>query len=245
MSEGPTVRLPIPSPVPPPPPARRGRARRRLVIAGAIVVGLVVVLVGLDRAAAAYAENRIAGQLQSYGFPSKPTVTVEGFPFLTQVISRHLDGIHISSNGLRAGPVTASIDVQATGIVLNSGYNSGVITHLAGTGLIAFSSLAQVASSAGAPGVKISAAGPDSVRLTVNLAVISASAIARVTRVGPNKFKIHIVDAGGIPLSLLGPIRSMTVQIPALPMGLRVQSLSVTDKGVVIYVTGSNFHFKQ
>lgn len=242
MSDGHTLRLPTPEP-PPPPSAPAGRARRRIVIAVIIVLALIAALVGLDRAAAAYAENRIAGQIQGYGFPHKPSVTVEGFPFLTQVISRHLDGVHIASSGLRAGPVTASIDAQATGIRLNSSYNGGVISRVTGTGLISFATLASLASSAGAPGLKLSEAGPHSVKLSANLDVVSATAIARVMRAGPGKFKIHIVSTGGIPLSVLGAVRDLTVRIPALPLGLTVQSLRVNTKGVVIHVTGRNISF--
>jgi hypothetical protein len=240
MSDGSTLRLPTP---PLPPPAVARRSRRWIVVTAIVVLGLLAVLASLDRVAAAYAENRIANQIQGYGFPSKPAVTVEGFPFLTQVITGHLDGVHISSDGLRAGPVTASIDAQATRITLSPGYHGGVISRVTGTGLIAFSSIASLADSVGAPGLKISAAGPHSVKLRADLDVISATATARVIRTGADKFKIHIVSAGGIPPSVLGPVRNLTVQIPTLPLGLRVHGLHVTTKGVVIEVTGSNVSF--
>jgi aspartyl/asparaginyl beta-hydroxylase (cupin superfamily) len=46
-----------------------------------------------------------------------------------------------------------------------------------------------------------------------------------------------------VPAALLDPIRHLTVQIPALPLGLTVQSVTVSPQGVVIGVSGSNVSF--
>jgi hypothetical protein len=204
---------------------------------------ILALLVGLDRIAAAYAANQIATRIEGYGFPVKPSVTVEGFPFLTQVISRHFDGVVVSAPNFPAGPVTASINVTATSISLNPGYHSGTVARVTGTGLIKFSSIASLASAAGAPGLTVTRAGPHQVKLTANLQVVSASAIARVKKAGPNAFSIRIVSSNGVPPSLLGPIRHLTVRIPKLPRGLTVQTVSVTAQGVLLHVTGSNVHF--
>ena len=241
MSDGSTLALPSPSL--PPPAGRPRRLSRKARAAIIIPLALLVLLVGVDRLAAAYAANQIATRIEGYGFPVKPGVTVEGFPFLTQVISRHFDGVDISAPSFPAGPVTASIEVRATGIALNPGYNSGTIAQVTGTGLISFSSLANMAGAAGAPGLTVSRAGPDAVKLTANLQVLTATAIARVKKIGRNEFSIRIVSANGIPLSLLGPIRHLTVRIPQLPRGLAVQTVSVTGQGVLVRIAGSNVRF--
>jgi DUF2993 family protein len=58
---------------------------RKLLIAVIILVGL---LVAADRVGAVVASHEIASQVQTaYNLPSKPSVTVRGFPFLTQVAS--------------------------------------------------------------------------------------------------------------------------------------------------------------
>lgn len=226
-------------------PARVSRGRRRGLTLAISLLVLIGILIGLDRAAAAYAENRIATQLTSHGFPRKPDVTVEGFPFLTQVIGRHLQGVDVRSSGIKEGPITLSLNALATGIALNSGYNGGTISRIRGTGLIAFSSIANAASAAGAPGLKLSRAGPHSVKLKADLGVISADATATVIRTGPQEFRIHITSAGGLPASLLGPISNFPVHVPSLPMGLQVQGVAVTDQGVVVRVTGRNVVFGQ
>lgn len=81
-----------------------GRALLILLIVVLLLLGL---LFGLDRAAAGYAAGRIAAKFQAAGFPVKPQVSIEGFPFLTQVISGHLDGIDVVAPRFPAGPVTA------------------------------------------------------------------------------------------------------------------------------------------
>jgi hypothetical protein len=242
MSDGSTQRLPAP-PVPPQRSARRGY--RRAVIILIIVLVLAAILTGLDRAAAAYAENRVANQITSYGFPAKPSVTIEGFPFLTQVISKHIDAVDISARKFDAGPVTASISAKATGISLRSGYSRGTIASINGTGLIAFSDLARVASARGAPGLKLSAAGPHEVKLKADLDIVSATGLARILKTGQDRFTIHVISAGGIPLSLLGPVQNLSIQIPSLPLGLHVKDVNVTAEGVAVQVTAHHVPFGQ
>ena len=65
---------------------RRHRGRRWLI---ALIV-LILVLVAADFGAKAFAENAIASKIDSSGLGTKPSVDIEGFPFLTQVASRDL-----------------------------------------------------------------------------------------------------------------------------------------------------------
>jgi hypothetical protein len=229
----------------PPPmaaPRRRGRKVLILIIALLVIVG---VLVGLDRAAAAYTANRIATTLQNDGFPVRPNVSVEGFPFLTQLISRHLQGVEVTAPRYPIGPVTASIDVHAQDITLDSGYQSGTIAQVTGTGLIPFASLAGLPALAAVPGLQISSDGPHMVKLSANFQVLAASAIARVKQTARNEISLRIVSSSGVPAALLAPIRDLILQIPALPLGLTVQSVRVSPRGVVIGVAGSNVKFGQ
>jgi fumarate reductase subunit D len=83
------------------------------------------------------------------------------------------------------------------------------------------------------------------VKLTANLQIIAASAIARVNLAGPHAIALRIVSAGGVPAALIAPIRHLIVPIPKLPLGLAVQSVTVNASGVVIGVTGSNVAFGQ
>jgi len=227
----------------PPPvaaPRRRGRKVLILIIALLVIVGL---LFGLDRAAAAYTANRIATTLQNEGFPVRPNVSVEGFPFLTQLISRHLQGVEVTAPRYPIGSVTASIHVHAQDITLDSGYQSGTIAQVTGTGLVPFASLARMPGLAAVPGLLISGDGPHMVKLSANLGVFAASAIARVTQTAGNELSLRIVSSSGVPAALLAPIRDLILRIPALPLGLTVQSVRVSPRGVVIGVAGSDVKF--
>jgi LmeA-like phospholipid-binding len=210
-----------------------------------VFVVVVVILLGLlvivDRVAAAYADNRAATEMQAQGFSSKPHVTIEGFPFLTQVASRDFHDIQITATGEKAGPVEIDhIDATLTDVRVNSGYSGGTISQLSGTGLITFASLASASS---APGLKISAVSGDEVKLAVDLGVVSGSAVARVTKVGANKVNVMVISAGGLPVSALGGLGDFTIAIPALPLGMTLQSVSVSAQGVLIHVTGQNVSF--
>ena len=210
-----------------------------------VLLAILGLLFGLDRAAAAITADRIAAKLQTQGFPVEPTVTVEGFPFLTQLISRHLDGVQVIAPEFPVGSVTASIDVHATDITLDSGYQSGTIAQINGTGLITYASLVKLPGLANVPGLKISGAEPHMVKLSANLAILAASALARVNLASPREIALSLVSASGVPAALLDPIRHLIVQIPALPLGLTVQSVTVSPQGVVIRVSGSNVSFGQ
>lgn len=213
-----------------------------LIIVLLVIAGL---LFGLDRVAAAYTASRIATTLQNDGFPVRPNVSVEGFPFLTQLITRHLEGVEVTAARYPVGSVTASIDVHAQHITLDPGYQSGTIAQVTGTGLITFASLAQLPALAAVPGLQITSAGPHSVQLSANLQVVEASAIARVTQTAQNEISLRIVSSSGVPTALLAPIRHLTLQIPALPLGLTVRAVRVSPRGVVIGVTGQNVKFGQ
>lgn len=93
------------------------------------------------------------------------------------------------------------------------------------------------------PGLTITDAGPHLVKLTANLQIIAVSAVARVKLAGPNKIALGLVSASGVPGSLLGPIRHLTVRIPRLPLGLTVRSVTVGTRGVLIGVAASNVSF--
>lgn len=239
MSDGSTLRMPAPG-VPQLP--RRRRRRWPWVVLGIVIV-LAVLFVVADRVAVAYAQNRAAQQMQSQGFPTKPDVTIKGFPFLTQVAARRLNDVHITASNVPAGPVKFSFAADATDVLLNPGFQSGTISHVTGTGMIPFSDVAS-AFGGGGSGLTISSAGGNNVKVSLNIAGFNVSMTGTVEQAGPDTLKVHLNQPSGIPVSLPIPT-DFTIHIPALPLHLTIQSVKVTSQGVVIHATGSDIKFTQ
>ena len=79
---------------------RRPRRRRRgpsiLLITLLVIVVLVVVS---DRVANAYAENKMASQVQSsLALSGKPDVTIHGFPFWTQLMAKDFKNVTVTAS---------------------------------------------------------------------------------------------------------------------------------------------------
>ncbi len=225
--------------------APRRRRRRWPLVLLVILVVLAALFVVADRVAVRLADNQFATQIQKQGFSSKPDVSIQGFPFLTQLAARDFKDVHITATGEKAGPVTID-DINATmkNIKLNSSFNSGTVSSIDGTGLITFGSLAQAGSSAaGVADLKIARMSNDEAKITANVAgIFSGSGVARVTESG-NKIRVKLISAGGIPTSLLGGLGDFTIPLPNLPMGMTLQSITLTSQGALVNITGHNIAF--
>ena len=115
------------------PPRRR---RRRHPLAWLIVVLVVLLAIaGIgDQVAKAYAQNDIAQQVQQSGLSAKPSVNVEGWPFLTQVLAHDVKTIDISANNVTASGSNVAFDftAKATGVHLNSSFNGATVDQING-----------------------------------------------------------------------------------------------------------------
>jgi hypothetical protein len=242
MSADRTRPMPVPGQYPVYRPARARRRRWPLVLLG-LLTAAVLLLVGADRAAAAYAASQAAQQMKAQGFPGNPQVTMEGFPFLTQVLSRNLRDVHVSDPNVALGPVTGSL-VGDAAVRLSPGYQSGTVTSAHGTVLISFASLAGLVKSAGFPAdVTAAAAGPGKVKITASLAIFTATIVASLTQAGPGTVRFHVISASGVPGSLLGSFSNMTFSLPKLPYGLAIQHITITPQGAVAYLTAHDIPF--
>ncbi|MCO6008697.1 DUF2993 domain-containing protein [Actinoallomurus purpureus] len=206
-----------------------------------IVLVVLGLLFALDRFAAAYAESRIAGEIQKEGFGTRPDVTIHGFPFVTQVLSRHFPHAHMTARNVGEGPITISrIDGDVRDVRIDSSFRKGTLGSVDGTATIGFGELAKVSDQ---PGLKFSAAGPDKVKGDVDFGIASGTVIWQVTKIGQNQIRVHPLSAEGFDLSDLDEDLDFTVPVGGLPLGLTFQSLSVSSKGLALRVTGSHIAF--
>jgi hypothetical protein len=212
-------------------------------VALALLAVLVVLLVIADQIAKAYAQNAIATKLQSSsGLSAKPSVTIEGFPFLTQVAAHDIGAIDLSASDIQAGKLDiSSVKAKATGVHLNSSFNNATIDQITGTALISFDALANAT---GAQGVTITedpAGGPNAAKVSVG----PLSATARIEQTASNQITVRIESLNGIAASSFGSLPDYTIQVPKLPAGLQVRGVSVTDQGIIVDVSAQNTSLSQ
>ena len=227
-------------------PPRRRRRRRRgwIALAVTLVVLAVLFFVG-DQVAKAYAENMIAQKIETSGLDTKPSVNIEGWPFLTQIASHNVKAIDISASNVPAGKFTiSSIKARATGVHLNSSFNGATIDQINGTATISYQSLQNDLSNAvGIPGLSLGTITPDPAdgpnAVTVDAGV--ASVTAKVVQTGSQQITIEFGQLSGLA-SLLGggTIPNQVINIPKLPAGLVIRSVRVNSEGIVATASATN-----
>ena len=225
------------------PPRRKHRGRRWLI---ALVV-LIVILVGIDFGAKAFAENAIATKIDSSGLGTKPSVDIEGFPFLTQVASRDLSQIDINASNFTVKQVViSSLHATATGVHINGSFNGGTVDKINGTVVVSFATVTNLIP---IPGLTVSADpadGPDAIKFNSSL----GGATGKIEQVNSNTIKVEVGNLTGLAglASLIGGsaiASSYTFDIPTLPAGLVVRSISVTSQGIVATASAQNTTLSQ
>lgn len=229
---------------------RRRRGRRWLTWIGVIVV----LLVGLDFGARAYAENKIASQIQSHGFAAKPSVSIAGFPFLPRLATRNIGQVTISSSDIKKGPVTiTSLTVVADSVKLNSGFNGGTTGPVHGTVLISLGALGSALSAAGpltgflgGGGLIVVSVGTTEVKGSLRLAggLVSWSATWTVVTTGPSEIELQLVSSSGLPSGLESAAQTIKLPFKSLPLGLRMTGgLNSSSNGIDVNVKADSVTF--
>ena len=232
------------------PPTRTRRRRRRRWPLITLIVIVVVLVVG-DRAANAYTEDQMASQIQSsLGLSGKPHVTIQGFPFLTQLAARDFRTVNVNASNetIKASSAGSGLlEIASLTAVLHGmhihGLNSATIDQFNASALVTFTALGNVG---GIPqGITLSADGPNRIKADISLGPLSDTATAQVTRTGSNQINVKVIDFGGIPADALGNLANFSFSIPKLPAGVTIQSISVTQQGLRITAAGQNTTLSQ
>ncbi|HEX6932978.1 MAG TPA: DUF2993 domain-containing protein [Streptosporangiaceae bacterium] len=234
-------------------PPKRSAGRKALIW----VIAILVVLVALDFGAKAFAESEAATQIQKQGFPKKPDVSIAGFPFLLQVVTRDFHQVTISSSDIPEGPIKiTSLDVVAQNVKLKSNFQSGTAGPLNGTLRISLGAIGGFLSDAGPlagflgggsnGGLKIVAVGSNELKASLNLVggIVNAGAVWRVTPAGPHAIELHLVSSNGLPSQLLDSARNVKIPLKSLPAGLELTGkLSSSSGGIVAHVFARHLAF--
>jgi hypothetical protein len=220
--------------------ARRRARRKRWPIAVAVTLVLLLAALAIgDQVARTYAQNAIAKKVETSGLNARPSVSIGGWPFLTQVLAHDVGTVKISANDVTAnsGKLKFSFTATATGVHLNSSFNGATVDHIDGTALLPFSSVASLIPGSGATITADPAAGPNAVKASLG-AFGSVTGIVTLTQ--SNLITVQLKSAQGLAAlaSLSG--RPIEIEIPPLPAGLVVKSAHVSSQGIVAVASASH-----
>jgi hypothetical protein len=235
---------------------RAGR-RRGLWTGLVLLIILVGLVVAADRGAAWYAQQRLADQAAVWatraGAPAdeRPTVRVEGFPFLTQVIRGRYDGVLITARDVGAGGLVASrLDVHLVGVRLSpADLRRGDLSHARADRVIAKAHIpmSEFATALSPRGVKVGAEG-DRLRIEVPFEIAGfkskVTGLADVEASG-GKLRVRLTDmkaaGANLPQSVADAVShqlATIIEAPRLPYGLELDGVEVTPTGLVATATG-------
>ncbi|MET7682703.1 DUF2993 domain-containing protein [Streptomyces sp. NPDC005423] len=241
------------------------RALRILLVVVVILGGLFVLV---DRVAVHFAQGEVADRLKSReNLAVTPSVSIEGFPFLTQVAGGDLDDVKIgikeyeASTGTASGSGTATIridDLKADmkGVEFSGDYSSATADTATGSANITYAELLKAAkgdATTVAPGVTaqvigLSDGGNGKIKVAVKAKALGHTlppmyVLSTVTVVG-DTVRVH---ADGLPAfagvqlaeAKVRTITDFQQTIDQLPGGIKLDSVVAAKNGVDITVRGS------
>lgn len=233
------------------------RSLTRLI---SLAIVLVVVAAIADTAVRFVVQNRLASQLQaSQNLSSTPSVSIGGFPFLTQAVAGRYDSVTVTTGEIPAvgGVSVASVDARLTGVDLPlrealSGSVSVIpVSRVQADAVVSFDSLETAVGNQlkdYISDLSLSRASDSTVTVkgTVSFAGFSVplTAPVRVT-VSGNRVTLAAAASGltGIPQEARQTVAnalSFAVQLPALPYGLKITGVGVTADGITARATATN-----
>jgi hypothetical protein len=225
-----------------------GRSRSRGLLGYLLLLALLVV--AADRIGLLVAERQIAAKVQSsQDLSRRPSVDIEGFPFLTQVLANHYPKVRLAARDLTVGDsdrrvrlaeVRAGFDDVRT-VDNFSGATAGTAS---GTALLRYQELSR------ALGVTLSYAGGGRVQASSSIEVlgrtVTGTASAAVGVAGGDELTFSSVRVGvpqagiAVPQQLTNQFSSVfasKLSLRGLPFHLRIQQLVAAEDGVRIAAT--------
>lgn len=211
-----------------------------------MILILAIAAIG-DQIARSYAQGRIAEKIQTSGdLSAKPAVSIQGWPFLTQVASHEVGTVDISAHDVTAnsGKLPFSFTATATGVHLNSSFSGATVNQINGQATLPFSSVAGLL---GLPAGTVTlqadpAKGPTAVKADAAIGSITGT----VALASQNQIDVRLGSATGLASVLRGMSgNTIKIQIPTLPAGLVVRSVSVNSQGIVAIASAANTTLSQ
>jgi hypothetical protein len=216
--------------------------RRVGVVATAIVVLLLVLGVGADRAVAAVVERTITDRVeQSVPGASSVSTSVSGVPVLTQVVRGSLDHVTVRVGGLRTadGPTIESAAVDLYGVSTSSPRTAKRVEATVDI------TTAELQTALGDSWT----VSPDGDAFAVRWAGVLELTARIVPSVKDGRLALGLesvsvlgvsVDGSVVPAAVTDRIDAVAASVGDLPFGLTPSSVAVTPAGVRLVATGSD-----
>lgn len=237
----------------PPAPARR---RRRwpivLLIVLLVLVGLAVVA---DRVALGFAEDKAASALQSsQELSHKPDVTVDGFPFLTQLAAGDFGEIVVTANDVSVGTAhDVHIDrvrVDLHDVTVSNNYSTFHANTATADGSMGYAELSRLLRTPVRAGSNGRLVAHPSVHLlgqtfsgTVS-AIVHASSARGITFTDP-KVTVSGITLPAVASRALAAVFTRTVSLAGLPFHVRVTGVRVTPGALVLQLAGRDLTYQR
>lgn len=213
--------------------------RKRVLSVAAALVVLVALLVAADRVLAGVAEGKIAQRVASaYHLRSQPQVTIQGFPFLTQVAAGDYRQVDLSARDVAVGGVTLPwLRARFSGVhasvsqILGHGAHTVEADRAAGVALVPYSAVRQRLP-------KDVTVRPEGNDLTVSgtfggVPVTAATVAVAAARDG---IAVRLTKLAGASV----PGLSFVIPLGPLPLHLAIRSVRVTPQGLRVGLAASH-----
>jgi hypothetical protein len=231
----------------------RPRWRRRLLVA---VVVSVALLVAVDRISLIVAERVAASTIQqSQHLQHKPSVSVRGFPFLTQLVSGSYDDIEVVAHDVEVGtsirPLRVmTVAVRLESVTITNNFRTVHAKRALATASIGYADLSTTL------GATVSYAGAGRVVASAGISVAgvplqgSISALPQVSSSAELTFADTRVSFAGAALppqldSALAAIFGHSIPLDGLPFGLRYVGLTAGKSGIALRLAGQNLAYQR
>lgn len=214
---------------------------------------LLVLLVAADRVGVLVAEQQVAAQVAQQGrLPGEPDVDITGFPFLTQAVAGRYDDVRISLTADELGQpagTTAEVSLQGVQLPLSDVLGGRVsqlpVDRVDGTASVPFALLA-----AQLGGDTTLARDGDGLRITKTVEVLGQTVpltAAGTVALDGQDLVVDVSSAAGAGIDVPQVVLEQAQQLldfrytlPALPFGLQLTGLQVTDSGVDVTVAATD-----
>ncbi|MER6110171.1 LmeA family phospholipid-binding protein [Streptomyces hirsutus] len=240
------------------------RALRILLIIAVVLGGIFVIV---DRLAVNFAEGEVADRLKSTeNLSTTPDVSINGFPFLTQIAGGSLDEVRIGIQEYEAGTGDGKQNIRIEdlradmkGVEFSGDFSSATAADATGTASVTYDELLKTAKSESTqvgPGVTagvigLSDGGNGKIKVAVEATVLGTklpepvSVLSSVAVVDGDTVRVH-ADAlpafGGIEMAeaRVREITDFEQKIDGLPGGIKLDKVEAGKSGVDITVRGSD-----